>query len=59
MSIIERQLPVHAPMNQFPVRDGELAVGGERLSLLAARVGQTPFYAGDRDGSCPFYVSGA
>ena len=48
MSIIERQLPVHAPMNQFPVRDGELAVGGERLSLLAARVGQTPFYAYDR-----------
>ena len=28
--------------------DGELAVGGERLSLLAARVGSTPFYAYDR-----------
>ena len=27
---------------------GELVVGGERLSLLAARVGQTPFYAYDR-----------
>ncbi|WP_296692864.1 pyridoxal-dependent decarboxylase, exosortase A system-associated [Rhodoferax sp.] len=35
-------------MNQFPVKDGELVVGGERLSHLAARVGQTPFYAYDR-----------
>src|SRR3990167_7847888 len=48
MSLTERQLPVHAPMNQFAVRDGELIVGDERLSLLAARVGQTPFYAYDR-----------
>lgn len=48
MSITERQLPVHAPMNQFPVQDGELAIGGTRLSMLAARVGQTPFYAYDR-----------
>lgn len=35
-------------MAQFPVRDGELVVGGERLSTLAARVGSTPFYAYDR-----------
>lgn len=35
-------------MNQFAHRGGELLVGGERLSLLAARVGQTPFYAYDR-----------
>ena len=48
MSLIERQLPVHAAMNQFSVREGELVVGGERLSLLAERVGQTPFYAYDR-----------
>ena len=48
MSFIERQLPVHAAMNQFSVREGELVVGGERLSLLAERVGQTPFYAYDR-----------
>lgn len=48
MSLAERHLPVHAPMNQFAVRDGELVVGGERLSLLAARVGHTPFYAYDR-----------
>lgn len=43
-----RRLPEHAPMQQFAVRDGELVVGGERLSLLAERVGQTPFYAYDR-----------
>ena len=48
MSVTERQLPVHAPMNQFHVSDGELVIGGERLSVLAARVGQTPFYAYDR-----------
>lgn len=48
MSLTERPLPVHAPMNQFSVREGELVVGGERLSRLAARVGQTPFYAYDR-----------
>ena len=44
-----RALPVHAPMTQFPSQGGELLVGGQRLSLLAARVGQTPFYAYDRD----------
>ena len=48
MTAIERQLPVHAAMNQFPVQDGELVVGGDRLSVLAARVGQTQFYAYDR-----------
>ncbi|MFM9915513.1 MAG: pyridoxal-dependent decarboxylase, exosortase A system-associated [Rhizobacter sp.] len=40
--------PVHAPMDQFAYRNGELVVGGEVLSVLAARVGQTPFYAYDR-----------
>ena len=48
MSVTDRLLPVHAPMLQFPVQGGELMVGGEKLSLLAARVGQTPFYAYDR-----------
>jgi len=48
MQDIPRQLPVHAPMLQFEVEHGELLIGGERLSLLAARVGQTPFYAYDR-----------
>lgn len=38
----------HAPV-LFP-RDanGELLIGGQRLSVLAERVGQTPFYAYDR-----------
>jgi diaminopimelate decarboxylase len=40
--------PIHAPIEQFPVRDGELVVGGVKISTLAARVGQTPFYAYDR-----------
>jgi len=35
-------------MARFPVVDGELTVGGVRLSTLAARVGRTPFYAYDR-----------
>lgn len=43
-----RRAVEHTPMDQFAVRDGELVVGGERLSVLAARVGQTPFYAYDR-----------
>ncbi|CAN5731459.1 pyridoxal-dependent decarboxylase, exosortase A system-associated [soil metagenome] len=43
-----RLAPVHAPMLQFPVCDGEIQVGGIPLSVLAARVGQTPFYAYDR-----------
>ncbi|NMG28277.1 pyridoxal-dependent decarboxylase, exosortase A system-associated [Aromatoleum evansii] len=35
-------------MAQFPIRNGELIVGGVPLTRLAARVGQTPFYAYDR-----------
>ncbi|MCB1905801.1 MAG: pyridoxal-dependent decarboxylase, exosortase A system-associated [Rhodocyclaceae bacterium] len=35
-------------MSQFPVIDGELHVGGQPLTRLAARIGQTPFYAYDR-----------
>ena len=40
--------PTHAPMDQFKVGGGQLLVGGQPLSLLAERVGQTPFYAYDR-----------
>ncbi len=40
--------PAHAPMNQFAVANGELQAGGIPLTRLAARVGQTPFYAIDR-----------
>ena len=35
-------------MNQFAHRDGELLIGGQTLTTLAARVGSTPFYAYDR-----------
>ena len=40
--------PVHWPMSQFPVVDDCLQIGGVSLRQLAARVGQTPFYAYDR-----------
>ncbi len=43
-----RALPVHAPMNQFAAANGQLLVNGLPLERLAARVGQTPFYAYDR-----------
>ena len=48
MSLPERQMPVHASMNQFASADGQLLVGGIPLERLAARTGQTPFYAYDR-----------
>ncbi|MDR1996247.1 pyridoxal-dependent decarboxylase, exosortase A system-associated [Azonexus sp.] len=35
-------------MMQFAVDDGQLLIGGLPLERLAARVGQTPFYAYDR-----------
>jgi diaminopimelate decarboxylase len=35
-------------IDRFPVVGGELSVGGVPLSMLAARVGGTPFYAYDR-----------
>ena len=40
---------LHTPMSQFRIEGDELLVRGQRLSQLAARVGQTPFYAYDRD----------
>jgi diaminopimelate decarboxylase len=40
--------PLHAPMKQFPVNNGELVVGGIPLKQLVARVGRTPFYVYDR-----------
>lgn len=43
-----RTLPIHAPMTQFAATDGQLLVNGLPLERLAARVGQTPFYAYDR-----------
>lgn len=49
MSNPPKALPVHSPMTQFSCAENELLVGGLTLSRLAARVGQTPFYAYDRD----------
>jgi hypothetical protein len=48
MSNAPKALPVHTPMPQFSCAESELLVGGLTLSRLAARVGQTPFYAYDR-----------
>lgn len=38
----------HATLEGFPLVEGELSVGGIPITRLAARVGQTPFYAYDR-----------
>lgn len=38
----------HSAIERFPLIGNELSVGGMALSQLAARVGQTPFYAYDR-----------
>ena len=40
--------PAHASMTQFAAERGELLIGGHKISTLAARVGQTPFYAYSR-----------
>lgn len=48
MNAPARSLPTHAPQTVFAVADGELLVGGQPLARLAARVGQTPFYAYER-----------
>ena len=45
---MNKTTPIHAPMAQFPVAGAELIVGGQPLSRLAARIGQTPFYVYDR-----------
>jgi diaminopimelate decarboxylase len=44
----DRKTPEHAPITQFPSANGELLIGGQPLSRLAARIGRTPFYACDR-----------
>jgi len=35
-------------MDQFPIINGELHIGGIAITRLAERIGQTPFYAYDR-----------
>nr|WP_246093251.1 pyridoxal-dependent decarboxylase, exosortase A system-associated [Zoogloea ramigera] len=44
-----REKPAHTPMDQFPSAGRELLVGGIPLERLVDRVGQTPFYAYDRE----------
>lgn len=41
-------MPKHFSASNFPSVNGQLLVGGIALSQLAQRVGQTPFYAYDR-----------
>jgi diaminopimelate decarboxylase len=40
---------VHAPLDQFPIVDDELVVGGRKIRELAEQIGGTPFYAYDRE----------
>ena len=42
-----RTLPVHAPVEAFPVSDNCLVVGGAKLTQLAEQIGRTPFYVYD------------
>lgn len=42
-------LPCHAGNTNFSVHNGELIIGKLPLSRLAARIGQTPFYAYERE----------
>ena len=48
MNMNTREKPIHTPMDQFPSAGRELLVGGIPLERLVDRVGQTPFYAYDR-----------
>jgi len=38
----------HAPNPYFSAQDGELLIGGRKVSTIAAELGSTPFYAYDR-----------
>ncbi|VAX06347.1 Diaminopimelate decarboxylase [hydrothermal vent metagenome] len=46
---MEKKKPEHAPIIGFPAYEGELTIGGIKISQLADRVGSTPFYAYDRE----------
>lgn len=45
---VKASAPAHAPNLHFPVKDNELTVGGIKISELAKRAGQTPFYVYDK-----------
>lgn len=38
----------HAPHPYFEAKDGELLIGGRKVSAIATELGRTPFYAYDR-----------
>jgi len=40
--------PQHDTSHSFPTHDNEILIGGTKISQLAQRIGQTPFYAYDR-----------
>ena len=48
MTTLINAAPIHAAMNQFSSKGDQLLVGGVSISQLAERIGQTPFYAYDR-----------
>ncbi len=45
---MKKTAPQHAPMDQFPVSNNNLVIGDLELTQVVERVGQTPFYAYDR-----------
>jgi len=46
---MSKPVPIHAPMNQFKSAGGQLMLGRFTMRDIANMVGQTPFYAYDRD----------
>jgi diaminopimelate decarboxylase len=46
---MKNSAPQHTPMSQFTTRNNNLVIGGSELPTVVERVGQTPFYAYDRD----------
>ena len=42
------QFSQHAPHPYFEAKDGELLIGGRKLSAIAEEIGTTPFYVYDR-----------
>jgi len=45
---MSKTLPQHDTSHSFPTHDSEILIGGIKISQLAQRIGQTPFYAYDR-----------
>lgn len=45
---MNKVIPKHHNIALFPVKDQELLIGGTPVSQLAQRIGQSPFYAYDR-----------